>query len=288
MSSTRRRSVWPASSSQGGKLTATDESGAGHFGWSVALSADGSTAVIGGTSDVAKGAAWVFARSGSAWAQQGGRLTAPDGSFTFGHSVALSADGSTALIGGNLNSITGGAWVFTRSGSTWAQQGGTLTGPANFGDSVALSADGSTALIGDPENYPRRGAVWVFARSGSAWAQQGGTLTGDNRFGQSVALSADGNTALVGDISSTKGAAWVFSRSAWLSDGREGTRTFRVLIRGFRGSYDEPKVVDSGARSNPDGPGRDRTCDLGIKSPLGRNATRRDERKEPAKQNALG
>ena len=53
------------------------------------------------------------------------------------------------------NGGTGAAWVFTRSGSTWTQQGGKLTGSGEtgdggFGSSVALSADGNTALIGGP------------------------------------------------------------------------------------------------------------------------------------------
>ena len=47
----------------------------------------------------------------------------------FGYSVALSADGNTALIGGpGDNGGAGAAWVFTRSGSAWAQQGAKLTG----------------------------------------------------------------------------------------------------------------------------------------------------------------
>jgi len=36
----------------------------GDFGWSVALSADGSTAIVGGpTDDKEQGAAWLFART---------------------------------------------------------------------------------------------------------------------------------------------------------------------------------------------------------------------------------
>ena len=72
----------------------------------------------------------------------------------FGVSVALSADGNTALIGGpvDLNGA-GAAWVFTRSGSTWAQQVKKLTVRTNddtgsFGQSVALTADGNTAPAG--------------------------------------------------------------------------------------------------------------------------------------------
>src|SRR5262249_58693821 len=92
---------------QGAKLTGKEESGKGQFGDSVALSADGNTALIGGYGDNgAAGAAWVFTRSGTSWSQQGAKLTGagetsqgePGGEF--GASVALSADGNTALIGG--------------------------------------------------------------------------------------------------------------------------------------------------------------------------------------------
>jgi hypothetical protein len=96
--------------------------------------------------------------------------TAPDetsGDF-FGSSVALSADGNTALIGGyGDNNLIGAAWVFTRSGATWAQQGPKLTASDEtshsfFGLGVALSADGNTALIGSPFDNGVAGAAWVF------------------------------------------------------------------------------------------------------------------------------
>ena len=116
---------------QGSKLTASGETGDGAFGASVALSADGTTALIGGPFDNGYvGAAWVFTRSGSTWTQQGSKLTGGDetGAGEFGFSVALSADGNTALIGGaEDNSGVGAAWVFTRSGSAWTQQGAKLT-----------------------------------------------------------------------------------------------------------------------------------------------------------------
>jgi len=129
-------------------LTGGGESGPGQFGSSVALSADGSTALVGGPQDDnGAGAVWVFTRSGGAWSQQGPKLTAGDegGAGQFGSSVALSADGSTALVGGPQDdSYAGAAWVFTRSGATWTQQGSKLTGAAagsegSFGLSVALS-----------------------------------------------------------------------------------------------------------------------------------------------------
>ncbi|HEX3909180.1 MAG TPA: hypothetical protein VHW67_00590 [Solirubrobacteraceae bacterium] len=224
-------------SQQGEKLTGAGEGEEGEFGESVALSADGGTALIGGRHDDSHtGAAWAFARSGSAWSRQGEKLTGigETGGGEFGSSVALSEHGDTALIGGpEDDTATGGAWVFTRSGSVWTQQGEKLTaeeetGAAEFGESVALSADGDTVLIGGPEDDTATGAAWVFTRSGSTWSQQGSKLagtgeTGAGEFGSSVALTADGDTSLIGGPAdnSRKGAAWVFTRSGstWSQQG---------------------------------------------------------------------
>ena len=212
----------------------------GWFGWSVALSRDGNTALIGGPTDDETGAAWVYTRSGSTWTQQGSKLTGSgrSGSGLFGWSVALSGDGNTALIGDPVDDDrAGAAWVFTRSGSTWTQQGSKLTGSggsgsADFGSSVALSGDGSTALIGGPGDNGRVGAAWVYTRSGSTWTQQGSKLTGsgeigNGEFGWSVALSGDGSTGLIGGRSDNGGvgAAWVFTRSGstWTQQGSKLT-----------------------------------------------------------------
>src|SRR5258706_2319757 len=76
-----------------------------------------------------------------------------------GHSVALSADGSTALVGGPAdNGNAGAAWVFTRSGGGWTQQGAKLvgtgeTGAAARGGSGALSSTGNPSIVcGDLSN----------------------------------------------------------------------------------------------------------------------------------------
>ena len=61
---------------QGPKLVGNDAVGNPIQGWSVALSADGNTAIVGGPYDNfeintgAPGAAWVFTRNGSMWTQQ--------------------------------------------------------------------------------------------------------------------------------------------------------------------------------------------------------------------------
>jgi hypothetical protein len=225
---TRENGQW---AQQGKKLTGGGESGDGWFGWSVALSSDGNTALIGGYEDNKEvGAAWVFTRENGQWAQQGNKLTGggETGKGAFGDSVALSSDGDTALIGGPDD---GAAWVFTRSGfgSPYTEQekltGGGEIGKGRFGLDAALSSDGDTALIGAPYNNDEVGAVWIFTRAGfgSPYAEQekhtGAGGSGEDRFGYSVALSSEGNTALVGGgfggFGPNDGAAWVFTRTAF-------------------------------------------------------------------------
>jgi hypothetical protein len=244
---TRSGGVW---TQQGAKLLGSGGSAAGGQGWSVALSADGNTALVGGRYDNnGAGAVWVYTRSGSVWTQQGGKLVAPGavGGAQLGASVALSADGNTALVGGPTDNCDGGssgcpgaAWVYTRSGGVWTQQGSKLVatdsaGNAQQGSSVALSADGNTAVVGGPWDSDFAGAAWVFTRSGGVWTQQGAKLVGSDALGNafqgsSVALSADGNTAVVGGPCDTSGcpnagigpgAIWFFARSegAWTQQG---------------------------------------------------------------------
>jgi hypothetical protein len=189
-----------------------------HFGRSLALSNDGTTALIGEGDDV-----WVYTGAGAAWRQQA-KLTIDDhGSTDLGTSVALSSDGSTALIGDELDAgDKGEAWVFTRTGSSWHPQvkltDGGVPGIVSFGDSVALSGDGDTALIGGDGYHNAAGAAWVFVRTHGSWAQQGAKLTGSHPealdgFGTHVSLSRDASAAAITESSD----AWIFSRagSSW-------------------------------------------------------------------------
>jgi hypothetical protein len=102
---------------QGPKLVGSGTSGAAGQGFSVALSADGNTAIVGGPFDNSQaGAAWVFTRSGGVWTPQGNKLVGMGASADAqqGQSVALSADGKTALLGGPFDSAAGAAWPFAQ------------------------------------------------------------------------------------------------------------------------------------------------------------------------------
>jgi hypothetical protein len=226
---TRTGTTW----SQQQKLTASDGAADDYFG-TVALSGD--TALVGAPHDDVgangnQGSAYVFTRSDTTWSQKQ-KLTASDGAAEnyFGYSVGLSGD--TALVGAygddvGAKGLQGSAYVFTRTGTTWSQQGQLTAsdGAAQdwFGYSVALSGD--TALVGafydDVGANANQGSAYVFTRSETTWSQQAQLTASDGAawdfFGYSVALSGD--TALVGayydwvGANHNQGSAYVFTRT---------------------------------------------------------------------------
>ena len=238
---TRSGSTWTLQQ----KITKSDGAEIDNFGWSVAISDNGNTAIVGAPYDsfsasAEEGSATVFTRSGTTWTQQ--QILSKSGraaSDRFGYSVALSSDGNTAIVGADqddvgANADQGSATVFTRSGSTWSeQQILTQTGGAasdQFGRSVALSSDGNTAIVGasgDDIGATSMGSATVFTRSGSTWSQQQTINKSDgalnDSFGESVALSGNGNTAIVGapfdniGANADQGSATIFTRvgSVW-------------------------------------------------------------------------
>ena len=151
----------------------------------------------------------MFVRSGGQWAQQA-KLTAANGQFQdfFGWSVAISGD--TILVGAPQPEINfGTAYVFTRSGTTWAQQAqltpdfGQLS---DFGYSVAVNGDtvavGATGLSGAD-----RGFASVYLRSGTLWTQEA-RLTGSDTLGNLGAMLSFGASVAVTSDTLVVGAPW--------------------------------------------------------------------------------
>ncbi len=264
---------------QQAKVTASDGATNDFFGNAVAISGD--TLLIGAYTDdnganTDQGSAYVFVRSGAAWAQQA-KLTASDGASSdgFGYSVAVSGD--TALIGSFQDDVpaggnAGSAYVFSRTGATWSQQAQLTAsdGAASdfFGNAVAI--DGNTALVGayqdDTGANANQGAAYAYTRSGTTWTQQAKLTSPDgtasDNFGSGVALTGD--TAVIGvnndDVgaNSNQGSAWVFSRigSTWIgpdltllaSDGAAGDAFgYSVSINGETALVGTPFATAQGA-----------------------------------------
>ena len=146
----------------------------------VAVSADGRTAVSGGTDGTVR----VWDLAGTAEPRV---LTGHDGPVT---AVAVSADGRTAVSGGGRD---GTVRVWDLAGTAEPQ---VLTGHDRLVTAVAVSADGRTAVSGGG----RDGAVRVWDLAGTAEPR---VLTGHDGRVNGVAVSADGRTAVSGGTDRT-------------------------------------------------------------------------------------
>jgi len=222
---------------QQAELTALGTAG-GEFGLSVALSASGTTALVGAyMHNATTGAAYVFTLRGGTWSQTA-ELTASDRApgDEFGRSVALSASGATALVGApDYDAGTGAAYVFTLRGGTWSQTAELTASdgaPGESGFSVALSASGGTALVGALVHHADTGAAYVFTLRRGTWSRTAELTASDgargDEFGLSVALSALGTTALAGasQRNAQTGAVYVFTlRGGTWSQAAELTAT---------------------------------------------------------------
>jgi hypothetical protein len=176
------------------------------------------------------------------YTQQGPKLvgTGYIGNSTIyqGDSVAISSDGSTAVVGANGdNNFLGAAWVFTRTNGGWSQQaklmGNDYTGSfanPNMGWSAGISADGNTVIIGGEQDGSDgfTGAAWIFTRSNGSWKQQGNKLIGtgaDNFASQGFAVAMSGTEIRQWSVvpeSSSAGRRTRMARSGSTHDQRAG------------------------------------------------------------------
>jgi len=224
---------------------------------SIAISNDGNTLAISNPSDdsnatgingnqantgaVNSGAVYIFAKMASVWNQQAYIKASNTGiADFFGKAIALSSDGNTLAVGApnesssatgingiqidNSSGSSGATYVFTRSGTIWAQQSyikASNTNPNDyFGQTLDLSNDGNTLAIGaygedsnatgvngnqSDNSAIDSGAVYTFKRMGSTWNQQAyikaSNTDSEDTFGRTaVVLSGDGNTIAVGSV----------------------------------------------------------------------------------------
>lgn len=234
------------------------------FGKALAVSGDGQTIAVGAPFDegagLRSGRVFVFKRGATAWAQEAVLTASDEAAYdTFGDAVALSTDGNTLLVGApgvdasTMLHDTGAAYVFRRTGATWAEEA-ILSTPAQVGGDglgwgVALSGDGELAALGAPfedsdargvngsissaGGQPSSGAVFLFTGSGASWSRaafvKAPNRGNNDNFGRAVVLSRDGKTLVVGaegedgdartidgadnDDGFNRGAAYVYSAS---------------------------------------------------------------------------
>jgi FG-GAP repeat len=212
----------PSNLKQLAELTESDNDGyPDGFGYAIAMSGD--TIVVAAPSAHDTGAAYVFVKPASGWANmtQTAELTPSDG-FTFldfGISVGIS--GNTIVVGSLGNNA---AYVFTKRQGGWQNMTETAVlsntnGVATmFGANVAI--DGATIAVSEPKTFTYRGRVQIFTEPAGGWVNAtptGSIIASDTAsydyFGSALAVS--GSTIVAGAYNNNNlGAAYVFVEPA--------------------------------------------------------------------------
>jgi len=173
----------------------------GYFGYSLDLSHNSSTLVVG-------------ARDRSVYIYDYNNVTSVydlihTAADVDAREVCVSGDGST--VGVTATSTSVGASIFVRDGDGFQQRGPTFTGYGSYWSGIALSYDGSIVAIGDRGWSSRRGRVGVFqwrdanGNGAMVWVRMGsdieGVASGDD-FGYygCVSITRDGLTVSVGAV----------------------------------------------------------------------------------------
>lgn len=177
-----QNSLW----AQTAYLKSTNSDKLDSFGYDVALSEDGLTAVVGSPGEDSNttsvngnemdnssdnsGAAYVFVHNGTTWAQDSYlKASNSDSEDQFGHSVDVNSDGTVIAIGAfneasdseingsdsdNSASGAGAAYLFYKSQSGWQQEDyiKAVNSDASdrFGSDVQLSSNGKALVVGSP------------------------------------------------------------------------------------------------------------------------------------------
>ena len=214
------------------KITASDGTAVDCFGKSVALSQDGTIAIVGAPGDddngSQSGSVYFYRWNGTNWEET--KLIASDGAGGnyFGEAVSLSQDGNTAAVGAywdnDNGSQSGSSYIFQWNGTSWDETKLIASDGAAgdyFGKKISLSPDGNTVAVGaymSDDHGDRSGSVYIYKWNGSTWEETKFTASdaaADDRFGCSLSLSRDGNTLAVGafyddDKGSESGSAYIY------------------------------------------------------------------------------
>lgn len=207
-------------------LSAADGELGDELGASISISGD--RLVVGAPEEGDRGAAYVFLRNGTTWAEEA-KLVASGGEVDDLFGFAVSMDGDVLAVGArgddDQGTDAGAVYLFERSGTSWSQVAKVTAGDGAAGDEfgISLGLRGGTLLVGAFRGdgvAADTGSAYVFVGSGATWIEKAELFACDGAaldgFGRSVSI--DGDTALVGALFAgpagpSSGAAYVYVRS---------------------------------------------------------------------------
>lgn len=226
------------------KLLASDAQADDNFGYSVSMSNDGLTCIVGAwTADGVvsnEGAAYIFVNQNGTWIESQ-KIQASDSneSDLFGRSVSISGDGLTCIVGAinedTVASASGAVYVFENQAGTWVEVQKLKASDAAVGDNLGLttsmSDDGLTCIIGttrkDSGSSGDVGAAYIFENQNNTWVEiqkiQSSDIQSGDHFGSAVSISGDALTCIVGaDLEDTGGTS---AGAAYIFENQNGTWT---------------------------------------------------------------
>ncbi|OHD55171.1 MAG: hypothetical protein A2Y33_10655 [Spirochaetes bacterium GWF1_51_8] len=195
-----------------------------HFGYSLAVTPDHSSLIIGCPGEGA-GFAYIFTNTGTNWMQ---RYQSSDEGIRvlYGASVAQTPDGGAWLIGAPGTEIGhGAAYVKSIPQPTGYQQkfeSGIPGGSQMAGSSVAVSSNHNLAAVGIPGLNGDQGRVIIAEYNGSVWTQMSGKSTNfngaslSNSFGTCLSINPDATLLIAGapmadmGANTNQGAAYLY------------------------------------------------------------------------------
>lgn len=184
------------------------------LGQSVAITPDGMTLVVGapGNDDQGNSAGMtqIWDWNGSAWAQRGDNIYGEEANDRSGHSVDISEDGNTVIIGSPSNNDAGSASgqvrVYEWLGSFWFNKGQDINPGSQgdrFGEQVKISNDGNVISISSEQfDFPtnNNGVVVFYRWDGAAWISFGEPIYGEDEgdlAGEKIALTSDAKRIII-------------------------------------------------------------------------------------------
>jgi len=197
-----------------------------HFGYSLAISQDGSTLAIGtSTSNFVE----LYTKSTTSWVFSQKLLPNGMNSSQFGRSVAFHPNSALLAIGDSnatVNTVLGAGQVqlFTRSNINWSfsqtitSQSQSVTQLNFFGSQIVYSPDGTTLAVSEQD---RDGNVQLFTQSVGNWTLK--KILRPNKkptygFGggtNNISFSTDSNTLAIGEFGNNNVQLFIRTAGNW-------------------------------------------------------------------------
>lgn len=204
------------------------------FGFGSSVYINGDYMIIGANHDYnnSSGSAYIYHKDGENWTEID--IIEASGSpicDQYGCSVAISVDGSHAIVGAFNDEENGegfgAAYIYNRSGSVWNLQTKIMAFDGAiydlFGYSVSITDNYIfISALNDDDNGEQAGSVYVYQNTGSNWEYHSKLIashyTLHDRFGWSI--SANGDYIVIGAPGEEIGEAYIFrlDNSNWIED----------------------------------------------------------------------